>query len=187
MAEPAENKQPSFAIGTDFAQRHNRSAKLACIEKRFLIWPQNRTRTRVDDQGGTVAYSIISARRVWVKAFKSFPLGFLVREVHGPLDLCVCGRDLLDDLAVLVVTVQTKPNRLAFDSSFRITITAGRARMHSGLLGSNEESYGAITETGDADGWMNLDRSDCSHGGVSVLWIERRSVRLNVSSFAIMV
>ena len=163
MTEPAENKQPSFAIRTNFAQRHDGSAKLAGIETGFLIWSEDRTATGVDDQGGTVAYSVVPARRVWVQAFESFPLRFLVREMHGPLDLRLGRGDFLHGLSVLVIAEQTKPSRLALDSPLRISIAAPGTRMRSRFLRTDKESVQAITYTRDTDRRMNLDRFDSFH------------------------
>ena len=89
-----------------------------------------------------------------------FPLGLGIGEMHRPFDLGVRGRDLSQDLALVVVGEKAEARGLALDPAVGIAISSARPGMHSRAFRPDKEFIRAVAEARDADGGMNLNGSD---------------------------
>ena len=85
------------------------------------------------------------------RRFEVVPGCLLVGDADRPGDGCVRRRDLGDDLAGRVVTVDAEPRRLSGDRSVGVFEAVGRDGKGPRQLGPEEEAVGAVADSGDAD------------------------------------
>ena len=77
--------------------------------------------------------------------------------MKSPFYLCIRGSNFFYNVSIFIVTEYAESRGLAFHSHLCVFVAASRRFVNSGNFGANKILIGAVTNTRNANGWMDLD------------------------------
>src|SRR5215469_8171347 len=83
------------------------------------------------------------------------PRGFLVGEMHGPLDVGSAGVQLLYNLVLAIKRINTEPRCLPLYTILSISEAASGMRRAPGNFGANKILVRAVSQTCNSDSGVN--------------------------------